>query len=207
MQESKTGAMQIAPETAKKGEQREKFSLESVANAVDGVMNKSFERIGVEVATNPWRTIFATLFFFVLSILGAVFSFETESRGEKLWIPQDTQALDDQEVYESYFPSESRRNVVIMEERSGELFSKEGFETIMGAFNDIEAITINFGGETLDFQDICEPGTAQTVAALVERPQLQAHRVDLRQLGWLPLRRPQHPRHLGLQRHDSERRQ
>uniref|UniRef100_A0A7S1U0H9 SSD domain-containing protein n=2 Tax=Phaeomonas parva TaxID=124430 RepID=A0A7S1U0H9_9STRA len=121
-------------------------------------MNDAFTKLGLAVATNPWRTIVVAFVVFFLTVMGAVFNFQTESRGEKLWIPQNTQALDDQDVYESYFPSEARFNTVIFVAESGELLSPEGLAVLQEAFEFVEGITVEDDGQTLTFQDVCLEG-------------------------------------------------
>ena len=111
-----------------------------VAETVDSAMYSQYKRLGENVARRPCLTMGLSFFVFVLTVLGAVFNFETESRGEKLWIPQDTKALDDRDVYETYFPRNARYNTVVLEvvDPSDSMLTKDVLTKVFELFDTLQ---------------------------------------------------------------------
>ena len=70
------------------------------------------------VGNNPWKTIGASVFCSVICMSG--FSqFYTESRSDRLWIPQGTDAKDEETTYNSYFPRSGAMSYMYIEPKSG----------------------------------------------------------------------------------------
>ena len=73
-----------------------------------------FSRLGKTVGGSPWITIFVSLIVCAACMVGFL-RFEQESRGEKLWVPQDAKAQDDRKWVEEMFPEESSQVNFILE--------------------------------------------------------------------------------------------
>ena len=72
-------------------------------------------RLGKTVGGSPWITIFVSLIVCAVCMVGFL-RFEQESRGEKLWVPQDSKAMHDKEWVEETFPEQSSQVSFILEE-------------------------------------------------------------------------------------------
>ena len=73
-----------------------------------------FYRLGRTVGGSPWITILVSLIVCAACMVGFL-RFEQESRGEKLWVPQDSKAQDDKKWVEEMFPEESSQVNFILE--------------------------------------------------------------------------------------------
>lgn len=71
------------------------------ATAVDTKLVSSSERLGRSVAARPWTYIFGALLATVVLASGLLVRSTVETKGEKLWVPQDSQAFDDRRAIEA----------------------------------------------------------------------------------------------------------
>ena len=99
---------------------------ESFGNAVESAIQSAFSAVGSFVGKRPRQTI---LYAIILTVIcGAGFMrWETENRGEKLWVPQDTTAEAEAAQYETLFPRTSRFNTMILQTSppGGNVLTKE----------------------------------------------------------------------------------
>eukprot|EP00980_Cylindrotheca_fusiformis_P028513 scaffold22607_cov123-Cylindrotheca_fusiformis.AAC.10 len=100
---------------------------------------------------------------FVLTIIMAGPGFamwETENRQEELWVPQDTQAEEETEQYESFFPRNARFNTMIVQSASNgkNVLNKASLEEAMNLHMKIENKTVEVEGEEYSLTDVCAPG-------------------------------------------------
>lgn len=87
---------------------------ERFGNRVDRGIAGAYGWAGVKVGAKPRWTIvlcFAVTFVCCVGFL----RWTTENRPEKLWVPQGTEAQDEQEQYDSFFGSTSRVNQIIVQ--------------------------------------------------------------------------------------------
>lgn len=75
---------------------------------VHSLMGDGFEHLGKAVAKAPWLFLIASALC-TLAMMAGFSQFASESRTEKLWVPQGTQALTQQDFYRSAFGSGVRR--------------------------------------------------------------------------------------------------
>lgn len=130
---------------------------ERFGDKVEGFIAGAFHRLGTQVGNRPRITI---LLSFVLTIImGAGFaSWETESRGEELWVPQDTIAEQETEMFDSYYPSTSRFNQMIITSSSSSgqnVLTKERLVEAMTMHTEIATDEITVDGTTYTLTDIC----------------------------------------------------
>ncbi|EEC49912.1 predicted protein [Phaeodactylum tricornutum CCAP 1055/1] len=99
---------------------------ENCGNKIDGGIQGFFYSLGAFVGSKPRQTIGMAILFTVVCGAGFV-RFETESRGEELWVPQDTRAEQETLMYESYFNSSTRFNTMIVQAANpgGDVLTKE----------------------------------------------------------------------------------
>ena len=70
--------------------------LQTCNEAVEHTLEKVFRRIGKVVGARPWLVIAASIVISFLFGSGFFLNWTEESRVDKLWIPEDAQAVDDQ---------------------------------------------------------------------------------------------------------------
>jgi len=66
--------------------------------------------------------------------------FESESRSDRLWIPQGTQAQDDSKTYTNTFDNPFRIDWIIAEADDGEALKKTNLEKLMAIHDAVSAI-------------------------------------------------------------------
>lgn len=83
----------------------------------------------------------------------------SESRADKLWIPQNTKASEVQEKYKAYWPSFMRQNFVLVEARSGSVLEKSVLQGALDLHLQIENVTGDGEGKGLvdTFRTLCVP--------------------------------------------------
>lgn len=73
----------------------------------------SFNRLGKLIGGSPWITIFISLIGSGSCLIGLI-EFKQESRGEKLWTPQNSLALKHKRWVDRNFPTEMRAAIVLL---------------------------------------------------------------------------------------------
>jgi len=111
-----------------------------MANKVDSFFSSKYYRIGGAVGTRPCTTLGVT-FLCILVCLAGFSQFKSESRADKLWIPQGTIAQEDSASYGKYFPSTLRIETLLIEAKSGSVLQKDVLLAAMKLHEDIEKLT------------------------------------------------------------------
>ena len=125
--------------------------------------------------------------------LGRIFSGEvTESRSDKLWIPQDTQAQKDQEKYNTYFPREGGVSFLIAESKEPDgALTAAALNDLMALHTTIVGLESELGDKLVD---LCVPSyssytlpcfTSNVLAAWDYTPSTLAPQSDAAALGSL----------------------
>jgi predicted RND superfamily exporter protein len=91
----------------------EKNWVHLYANFVDKTFAVVFSQWGRIVGYRPLLVTAGALMVTILCAMGFA-EMEVESRGDKLWVPQNTRSNDDAKLYQSYFES-SRVEFIIVE--------------------------------------------------------------------------------------------
>lgn len=128
----------------------------SWSNTVENFISSKFFRLGTIVGTNPKKTI---LFSFILTIIcGAGFArFETENRPEKLWVPQNTEAEQEEKMYQDIFPRTARFNTMIVSANGkGNILEKENLVAALSIHQQIASKeSAQVDGESYDLEELC----------------------------------------------------
>lgn len=125
------------------------------SSAVDGFFAKRFYNIGLFVGTRPCTSLGLTLVF-VLVCCGGFSQMHAESRGDKLWIPQGTQAQEDQKAFDSVFPALNRMEMVLLESKGSNILNKKSLTASMKLFNELASTTA--GNDTMLSLCVPQPG-------------------------------------------------
>lgn len=90
-----------------------------VTSAIDNAMRVFFFRIGYAVAGRPLVTIGSVFLITGLCLIGML-RFRSESRSEKLWVPQGTVALDNKNFVDPRFGQSVRTSNILFSGKKGE---------------------------------------------------------------------------------------
>ena len=71
-------------------------------------------RLGKRVGAKPWLTIILSLILSAVCLLGLL-NFQKEGRIEKMWVPEESQALKDKVWVEARFPEKFHSSVFILQ--------------------------------------------------------------------------------------------
>ena len=132
---------------------------EKFGDTVDNAISSFFFRIGHFVGHRPRWTLLLSIALTVLC--GAGFArWETESRGEELWVPQDTEAEQEEEQYLQYFPRTARFEQIIVSasesSSSSNVLSKDLLQRTLQLHLEIETGQAVIEDEgTFDYLDLC----------------------------------------------------
>eukprot|EP00904_Undaria_pinnatifida_P001827 jgi/Undpi1/11645/HiC_scaffold_36.g13940.m1 len=140
---------------AEEPEIKPKGCLQKVSHVVETTMSGFFTALGGKVARSPGRTVL--LAFVCVAIGMSGFNvLETESRGDKLWLPTGTRAQDDYATYLSNFPKRGRENLVIMvPSNDGNILTQDNLILAMDLFQSISDFTVVYEGQEYELEDLC----------------------------------------------------
>lgn len=130
--------------------------LGRVTGAIDGALRSFFFRIGYLVAGRPLWFIFGSILL-TAGLTAGVVRLRTESRGNKLWIPQGTQALRDQARVEAEFGQFVRSVEMIATANGGgvDLATGAGLRGLLALQRATEDVEATLNGEVLTFDKLC----------------------------------------------------
>ena len=132
-------------------------ALERAGDRVNGAITGFFYSTGLSIGRNPRKWAFAT--FFVAVIFGAGIGFPgitNESRGDKLWVPADTEAQDDLKYVDQYYGPEARFGEVILKPADGgDALRPTILDALATLVAGVEATTVEWEGATLSWEDQC----------------------------------------------------
>lgn len=111
-----------------------------VANKVDKFFEEKFYGIGLAVGNRPCTSISLTMFFVVLC-LGGMSQMESESRSDKLWMPQGTSAQEDEATYMRHFPPSARMVSLILTAQSGSILTRDALMEALQLHAEIQDLT------------------------------------------------------------------
>ena len=125
-------------------------ALERAGDRVNGAITGFFYSTGLSIGRNPRKWAFAT--FFVAVIFGAGIGFPgitNESRGDKLWVPADTEAQDDLKYVDQYYGPEARFGEVILKPADGgDALRPTILDALATLVAGVEATTVEWEGAT-----------------------------------------------------------
>lgn len=129
---------------------------EKFGDVVEGTIGGGYSKLGNFVGARPRLTILLSLA--IALVFGFGFTqFTQESRPEELWVPQGTQAEKETEQFESYFPTTSRFNQIIVQAANvgDSVLTREALEDAMKMHMEIETRAATVKDEEYTLTDIC----------------------------------------------------
>lgn len=132
----------------------EKNWVHLYANFVDKTFAVVFSQWGRIVGYRPLLVIAGALVVTILCAMGFA-EMEVESRGDKLWVPQNTRSNDDAKLYQSYFES-SRVEFIIVEPKDGNnMLTKSNLMEFMKLYEQIGELTATVNGDVQTLNSLC----------------------------------------------------
>ena len=131
--------------------------LEGFADRVNGRLMGFFYNMGYSIGTRPISWALVTLLLCIILSAGIAFpGLKNENRGEKLWVPSDTEAQDDKVFVDSYYGSEARfGEVIVKAEGGGNVLTPIIFGQVATLVAGIEATSIMYEGKNVTWNDQC----------------------------------------------------
>ena len=117
--------------------------LQKVSDSVNAMMNGAFGALGESLGTRPY-TYLALTFLIVTAACTGFGNFVTENRSEKLWIPQGTQAMADQDEFTKHYNNPFRISYAIVQPSpvTDNFLSKENLLSFMDLHSAVEVISV-----------------------------------------------------------------
>jgi len=128
------------------------------ANWVNNLFGNRFYTLGRFAARYPWRMISASLFVTLILSIGLAFpGLKNENRGEKLWVPTNTQAQEDKVFVSANFGSETRfAQVILRSSTSGaNVLTPAGLDALNTVVNNVRAASITWQGGAYGYNLHC----------------------------------------------------
>jgi predicted RND superfamily exporter protein len=138
-----------APSGGMKAVPDERSMFERFADNVNGALTGAFFRLGYSVAKNPYKYALSSFIVCLLLTVG-IFApgLTNENRSDKLWVPSDTQAQDDNKYVSSHYGAEARFGEVIVKKAGGgDVLDPAVFAAVKTLVDGIEATSMTWGGE------------------------------------------------------------
>eukprot|EP00892_Ulva_mutabilis_P011135 jgi/Ulvmu1/8394/UM042_0101.1 len=156
----------MADEKPQKSTSGREGCLSGINRAINGTFEKIFDGLGRFIGRRPTVVIVISAIIF-LGIASGVTRLENETRGEKLWIPDDNESQQNDEFVQDTFPSFSRfENVYIERKDGGNILTQAAFDRALQLHNSIIETTwdnladdgsrdIDYLPQPLKFTDLC----------------------------------------------------
>jgi len=124
--------------------------FQNCGESIDGFLSTSFAKLGMVTAEKPWRTI--GIMTFVAIVFGSGWAVaKEESRAEKLWIPQKTQATTDRDWVDQYFTTETRVNILLCYDDGGNVLTPSGLKECWTAWDNMMNVKVQSDEITDEF--------------------------------------------------------
>ena len=135
----------------------EQSAMERFADRINGAITGFFFKIGLSIGCNPRKWLVGTFLVFLVFASGVVYpGLTNENRGDKLWVPADSQAQDDLKYVDGYYGSEARFGEVIVKPADGgEALRPAIVAAMLTVVARIEAATVQWEGATLTWREQC----------------------------------------------------
>ena len=136
---------------------------EKIGNQIDDAVRTAFYKVGKFVAFRPKLTIVLSIVF-ALVCGGGFARFTTESRPEKLWVPQGTTAANEEDQYLALYPPTGRFNTMIVtavatsSSNNNNVLTKERLMEAMQVHEEIASTVVVVaanGRKNITLTDIC----------------------------------------------------
>lgn len=128
--------------------------VDKYANFVDSTFASCFKRIGYVIGSRPFASILLSLLVLLLTCVGFT-NFYSESRGDKLWVPQNTQGQRDKKTYDSYFQGSRIEYALIEAKEKHAMLSKDLLSDVMMLYEQVHELGVVVDGETESLSSLC----------------------------------------------------
>jgi len=131
---------------------------QTITNTITSSLERFFYKVGVGVSKWPAIVIAVCLIISALCLIGLL-EYTEESRGDKLWVDQESKSLDHQAWVSKKFPSNSRVAFLIAEHKTN-LLTATGLQTLVNIDVKVRNISFNSSNEwsKICFSPIAVPG-------------------------------------------------
>lgn len=135
----------------------EKGMMEGFADRMNGALMGFYFKLGFSIGSRPRSWALGTLILCLLLTTGIFMpGLKNENRGEKLWVPSDTQAQADKRFVDTYYGSEARfGEVIIKATGGGNVLEPTVFAGLATLVAGIEATSIVYEGTDITWDDQC----------------------------------------------------
>ena len=135
----------------------EQSALERFADRINGAITGFFFKVGFSVAHSPRKWLIGTFLVFLVFASGVAYpGLTNEYRGNKLWVPADTQAQDDLKYVDGYYGSDARfGEVIVKPSDGGDALRPAIVAAMLTVVARIEAAAVEWDGATLAWTDQC----------------------------------------------------
>ena len=135
----------------------EQSALERFADHINGAITGFFFKVGFSVARSPRKWLIGTFLVFLVFASGVAYpGLTNENRGDKLWVPADTQAQDDLKYVDGYYGSDARfGEVIVKPSDGGDALRPAIVAAMLTVVARIEAAAVEWDGATLAWNDQC----------------------------------------------------
>lgn len=148
---------------AQTSEDKQMSCLQKVSNKITGALEGGFERLGLSIGHHPIRFMIGCVLGCLLCGLGLI-AFNEVSDPDDLWVPKDSQVLEDQDWIDVNFPSNVRREQIIAE--SSNILTPTSLAALLDIYENSLIISTS-GGITLS--NVClKAGSDCVVYSILE---------------------------------------
>ena len=146
------------------GRPESKSTKKPLSEKVEDFIGGGFNWLGANYV-GPKPKLMILLCILLAFIMGSGFAvLKSESRQEKLWVPQNTQAEQETNDFETLFPKDARFNTIIVKSaassESKNILEKDVLVDAMKMHLEIETAKAKVEEEEYDLVDVCMPGGA-----------------------------------------------
>ena len=132
------------------GHQTDGCWLSQCATNAFECMSQSFGRLGGYMGENPWRFVVG-MFIFAVILAGGLAVLEQEGRPEELWVPKDSEAADDRDIVDGFFPQTSRISTVMITADDGDMTTPANFNAMLTVYYALANATASYDSSLYDW--------------------------------------------------------
>jgi len=131
--------------------------MDGLADRMNSALTGAYFTLGYNVGKRPRTTVALALLLCIILSAGIGYpGLKNESRGDKLWVPGNTQAQADKRYVDSYFGADARfGEVIIKKAGGGDVLDPAVFAGVATLVNAIQATSIMWQGENITWDKQC----------------------------------------------------
>lgn len=129
------------------------ITLDKISKKLDAATRAGFYKLGYAIAERPFRVIALSILVVCVAGIGAL-NFQSEDRGDKLWVPQDTLSMEQKKIKEENYPDELRVSQIIFNAPDDrDLATQEGVLQLLSVLETVTKVVSSTG---ITYSDVCE---------------------------------------------------